>query len=548
MHTKNYALITTLLLVLAVVVTACGPAATQAPAPTEGPAVTQAPAATKSPAATEASAPTEAPVATQAPAVETRGVLQYNAGLDYGGKENLDPTDPNRFYPLIALLFDRLAEPTGAQLIPSPSLAESWESNETNDVWTFYLHQDAFFHDGKPVTSADVAYSVDHWKNGAESVLAGTFGIVDSVETPDDYTVVFNLSQPHVDFPMLTMDYRARVLPKDGLPDILTTGIGSGPFKLEKLDVQGVTKVVANDDYWGGPPGLAGVDVYTIADTQSSLQALQSGQIDFGQVTLPETELFQGNSDFAIFQIPSGNWSGFVMRTDIPPFDNLALRQAMHLVLDRQAMMDLVLTGAGTLSCDTAVMPGDPYQLTMEECTDWEQDIEAVKAKLVEAGYPDGFEVDLYTSDLLAEWTPMAEVFQQQAALAGIKVNIVTAPAAGFYSDTWMVKPFVMTNWNERAADQALNEIYRSGGSWNESYWAVPDYDALLDSAASEPDFDARRQYYLDAQKMLHEDGGTIIPFFVNVIRVQKTCVENIPEMGLMQFVWTDISKSPDCP
>jgi peptide/nickel transport system substrate-binding protein len=111
-----------------------------------------------------------------------------------------------------------------------------------------------------------------------------------------------------------------------------------------------------------------------------------------------------------------------------------------------------------------------------------------------------------------------------------------------------MVQPFVMTNWNERAADQALNEAYRSGGSWNESYWAVPEYDALLDSAASEPDFDARRQYYLDAQKMLHEEGGTTVPFFVNVIRVQKTCVENIPEMGLMQFVWTGITKSPDCP
>ena len=546
MRNKNLARITTLLLVITLL-TACAPkATTEAPAvaPTQVPAV----APTKAPVVAP-TVPTEVPtVAPTVPPAETRGVLQYNAGLDYGGKENLDPTDPNRFYPLIALLFDRLAEPTGTQLLPSPSLAESWEPNATNNVWTFHLRQDAFFHDGKPVTSADVAYSVDHWKNGAESVLASTFGIVDSVDTPDDFTVVFNLNKPHVDFPMLTMDYRARVLPKDGLPDILTTGIGSGPFKLEKLDVTGVTKVVANDDYWGGPPGLAGVDVYTIADVQSSLQALQSGQIDFGQVTLPESELFQGNSDFAVTEIPSGNWSGFVMRTDIPPFDNLALRQAFHLVLDRQAMMDLVISGIGTLSCDTMVMPGDPYQLTMGDCTNWEQDIEAAKAKLVEAGYPDGFEVDLYTSDMIAEWTPMAEVFQQQAALAGIKVNIVTAPAAGYYSDTWMVQPFVMTNWNERTADQALNEAYRSGGSWNESFWNVPEYDALLDSAASEPDFDARRQYYLDAQKMLHEEGGTIVPFFVNMIRVQKVCVENIPEMGLMQFVWTGITKSPDCP
>lgn len=179
MHTKKFALITSLFLALAVVLSACGSAATQAPATTE------------------------APVATQAPAGETRGVLKYNAGLDYGGNENLDPVDPARFYPLIALLFDRLTEPTGTTFTPSPSLAESWESNDKGDVWTFHLRNDAYFHDGKQVTSADVAYSVDHWKNAEASVLASTFGGVQNVETPDDFTVVFTLDNPNFDFPKI---------------------------------------------------------------------------------------------------------------------------------------------------------------------------------------------------------------------------------------------------------------------------------------------------------------------------------------------------------
>jgi len=525
---KNLVWITTLLLVLVVVSTACGPAAT----PEES-------------AAPEEPAATEEPAAPEEPAGESRGVLYYNAGLDYGGSENLDPVDPARFYPLIALLFDRLTEPTGNKLIPSPSLAESWETNEANDIWTFHLREDAYFHDGKQVTSADVAYSANHWKTSETSVLASTFGILKSIETPDDFTVVFNLDRPHVDFPMLTMDYRARILPKDGLPAILETGIGSGPFKLENLDVEGVTRVVANDEYWDGPPGLAAIEIYTIADSQAGLEALQSGQIDFWTVTLAQSELFEGNDDYIITQIPSGTWSGFTMRTDIEPFNNLPLRQAMRLVVDRQQMMDLVVSGAGTISCDTAVMPGDPYQLT--ECPDPGPDIEAAKQKLAEAGYPDGIDVTLYTSDMVTEWNPMAEIYQQQAAQAGINVTIETAAADGYYTDTWMVQPFVMTNWNERAADQALNEIYRGGGSWNESYWNVPEFDALLDAAASEPDFDARQQHYLDAQKMLHDEGGTIIPFFVNLIRVQKACVENIPEMGVFFMEWTEITKSPDC-
>jgi peptide/nickel transport system substrate-binding protein len=104
-----------------------------------------------------------------------------------------------------------------------------------------------------------------------------------------------------------------------------------------------------------------------------------------------------------------------------------------------------------------------------------------------------------------------------------------------------------MTNWNERSAPQALNEIYRGGGSWNESYWNVPAFDELIDKAAAEPDAAKHQQYYLDAQKMLHEEGGTIIPFFQNISRISKACVTDIPETGLMQIVWSRINKPVDC-
>ncbi|MEE8389385.1 MAG: peptide ABC transporter substrate-binding protein, partial [Anaerolineae bacterium] len=82
---------------------------------------------------------------------------------------------------------------------------------------------------------------------------------------------------------------------------------------------------------------------------------------------------------------------------------------------------------------------------------------------------------------------------------------------------------------------------------WNESFWNVPEYDALLDAAASEPDFDARRDYYLQAQQMLHEEGGTIIPYFANVFRIQKACVERIPPIGVYWMDWEGITKPASC-
>lgn len=513
--------------VVALTLVACG-----------SPAATQAPAASEAPAATDVATA----VATEAPA--ERGTLRFTDGLAYGGKENLDSVDESRFWPVISMLFDRLTEPAFDAMVPQPSLAKSWETNETGDVWTFHLRDDVKFHDGSQLTSADVAYSADHWKNSETSILATTFAVVDSIETPDDFTVVFKLTQPVVTFDLTVMDYRARVVKKDGFPDVLKNGIGSGPFKLETLDPEGVTVLVANDEYWDGAPGLAKVEIYGIADVGAQTTALLSGQLDFEGVTPEDAARFEGNSDFAITQVPSGDWSGFVMNTSAEPFNNLALRQAMHLVVDRQKMVDLALSGAGTVSCDSAVMPSDPS--VFKDCPAG-NDIEAAKAKLAEAGYADGFSVDLYTADVCQDWTALTEIFQQDAALAGITVNIQTVSSDGFWAEQWMQKPFVMTCWNARLADAALNEIFRSAGAWNESFWNVPAFDALLDSARAEKDADKRNQYYLDAQKMLHEEGGTIIPYYSNLIRVQKTCIDGIPPLSDIWIDWDGITKDASC-
>jgi len=191
-----------------------------------------------------------------------RGTLRFSDGLAYGGNENLDPVDEARFWPPISLIYDRLTEPAYDSMVPQPSLAESWESNDAADVWTFHLREDVYFHDGTQLTSADVAYSANHWKTSETSILATTFEIVDSIETPDDFTVVFNLTAPVVTFDLTVMDY------------VLETGMGSGPFKLETLDVEGITVLVANDDYWDGPPGVAAIEIYGIADVEAMTTAL----------------------------------------------------------------------------------------------------------------------------------------------------------------------------------------------------------------------------------------------------------------------------------
>ena len=125
-----------------------------------------------------------------------RGTLRIAHDLAWGGTENVDPVDSGRFWPVITMIYDSLAI-QGTDGAPTPNLAQAWSANEAADVWTFELRQGVTFHDGSELTSADVAYSIEWWKNET-STIAPVVSIVESVETPDDYTVVMNLGQAHM--------------------------------------------------------------------------------------------------------------------------------------------------------------------------------------------------------------------------------------------------------------------------------------------------------------------------------------------------------------
>jgi peptide/nickel transport system substrate-binding protein len=465
------------------------------------------------------------------------GVFKVSHDLGFGKDTNLDPITKGRLFQVIEKTMNRLVR-NDLNGVPSPSLATSWSANPDASEWTFNLRKGVKFHDGSDFDAEDVKFSLMR-VSANKSPAAKGISMIESVEVVDSHTVKMKLSTSFADLPLNLTDYRLRMLPSGSEDTIAKTGIGTGPFMVDKFDAEGTTILKANPDYWEGAPGVAEVHIIAISDSQARVQALLSGQIDMLRVIdYKQKPIFEGNSKFKHHVIPTGNWRGMVMRTDLEPFKDARVRKAVRMAVDRQALADLVTGGAAEVTCDHPVMKSDQYRADLS-CP---QDIEGAKKLLADAGYPDGIEFTVYPSSLEPTWTPIAEVVQQQVAAAGIKVNIQVVPSDGYWNDIWLKKPVAMTRWNQRPADQALNEIYHSSAKWNESLYKNAAFDSLLGMARKELDFEKRKAMYQAAQNVLWEESGTLIPYTVSKLIVTTARVNNLDEVENWSVRWHKIT------
>jgi len=252
-------------------------------------------------------------------------------------------------------------------------------------------------------------------------------------------------------------------------------------------------------------------------DAQARLQAVLSGQLDMERGIAPVLRRALDKSlRYQLLEIPTGNWMGLSFRNDVPPFDDVRVRRALRLVVDREEMLQLALDGGGVISCDTPVAPNDQYRAEM----DCPPDLERARALLAEAGYAGGLDIRIHVSSLDPSWPVIGVAFQEHAAKAGIRVTLVNAAADGYWSNVWMKKDAFTTSWGERPANQVLNEAFHSQSRWNESHYSDPTFDRILEEARAELDFPRRRALYHKAQQHLAETSGTLIPFHVTQLVV----------------------------
>ena len=460
--------------------------------------------------------------------------------------ETLDPASSLSAYEYLGALYNRLVR-TDENGETAPDLAESWESSDDGTVWTFRLRDRVPFHDGSRLTSADAAYTVRRLVDPELASPQGTVlaPLIDpkKVHTPEPGVLRVELTEPNFEFPALLTNYNCYVVPDGSGAEIGSTGVGTGPFRLESFSPGGRGRVVAFDEHWAGPPVLDAIEMFAMTDIQARTNALLAGQVDLLSQTnldFATARVVQASERATIARSANAQWYVLPMLTTAEPFTDVRVRTAMKLAYDPQHVVDVALQGTGVVGDDNPVPPGTPYR------SDYAvpRDPERARALLAEAGVP-GLRVDLYTSSYDPVFTPMALAYRDSAAEAGIEVTVRNASADSYYTQIWMNRPLMATYWyTGRPADQLLNQVFRSGSPYNETAWSDEVFDGLLDDARRAADPDRRRTLYQDAQRRIVDEGGAMTPMFADrLVGISKE-VLNYRETGF-EFDYLDIGLRP---
>ncbi|USQ81703.1 ABC transporter substrate-binding protein [Ornithinimicrobium faecis] len=445
--------------------------------------------------------------------------------------ETLDPASSLSAYEYLGAVYNRLVklDREGATV---PDLATEWSSSADAMTWDFALQQGVRFHDGRALTARDVRYTYGHILDpDTASPQAGALDQIDEIEAVDATTVRFRLTSPNAEFPSLLTAYQCYIIPEDSAADIGRTGIGTGPFALESFTPAGAGVVRANEDYFGGRATLDRIEFYSIQDTSARVNALLARQVDLlSQTNLdnPTARVVASSPGTTVARVENAQWYTIPMLATSEEFSDPVMRQAMKLAYDPRAILSTALQGTGTPGWDNPVPP----QLKAWMSEEREHDPEQAKALLKSIGQED-FSTRIYTSAYEPNFTAIATAFASQVSQAGIDLQITNTSADSYYTQIWMAEPLMVSYWfTGRPIDQLLNQIFRTGSSYNESAWSNEQFDQLLDSARADTNDASRLQKYQDAQRLIVEDSADLTPVFGDRLVGLSQDVVNYDEYG----------------
>ena len=431
-----------------------------------------------------------------------------------GEVTNLDPHKVPAFtsarvFELVYSYLMRLDENLGVQ----PDLAESAVTSSDGKTVTVKIRTGVKFHNGDPLTSADVKYTFDRIIDPKTAAVARSFfADVDTITAPDASTVVFNLKTPNAALLAYMAHPNTGIVSKkigEANADLSKkeTAIGSGPFKLAEWVPDNFMRFEANKDFYvAGQPYLDGIRINVVPDESAITAALRTKAADFGIVVDAKVaRTMRGESGITLDAKPSLSYNLLFVNTKRKPFDNLKVRQAIAYAIDRKAIIDAVAFGEGEQTGPIA--PGlTNYALPTSQYPLYTRDIAKAKQLIQEANVgPIEFTMLTQTTEPTYA-KDIAQLVQAQLAEIGVKMNIQTLEFTQWV-DRWLKADFDMApglNGGGPDPDFYIFRYFTDDGNLNfvTSYKNPTSSDAIRQARAT-TDVAKRKDLYTIAQKEL---------------------------------------------
>jgi len=420
-----------------------------------------------------------------------------------------------------------------------PSLAKSWEVSPDGLIWTLQLRDDVKFHDGTPFNAEAVKFNLDRFLDPASRApFRFLIDRIIKVEVVGEFTVKIHLDAPfapilsNLSHSFIGMLSPTAVKALGAGVQLVHYPVGTGPFKIHEWVRGEHIILIANEDYWGGRPRLDEIVWKIVPEDAARVMMLEAGDVHhIYRVPPMDVPRLEANPAINVIHETSVRVIYVGFNNLMEPFTDWRVRHAVNYAINREAIVEHILGGAGRPS----VAPIAPGVFGHYAVGPWPYNPERARELLAEAGFPHGFRTRLYhpTGRYMKD-VAVIEAVHAFLMAVGIKAELVTMEWAAYLAflrrpPEVAVHPMYMLGWGTVTmdADYGLFPLFHSGQwppvGWHLSFYKNPQLDALLDEARVTADLERRKELYAEIITLIWRDAPWA--FLYDEVQINAQCV-----------------------